>query len=174
MARLIETDINTTTQTLTITVAGEGMLTLDMADVSPANRAYAALHGMKQRICDKAALDKGATPKEKFRAMQELVEHYASGSGEWGLRVAQGEGTGPSITVEAMARHYGGTVAEQERYIEKMMVKRGIDRKAALKVFADSAQIAMHVAQIKAERAARAAAQAKLNADELIEEMDGE
>lgn len=46
---------------------------------------YAALHGFNQRIGDAAAKDAGTSTKDKFAAMQALVDHYESGAVDWDL-----------------------------------------------------------------------------------------
>lgn len=66
-----------------------GELVLDLTKVSAANLDYAAFHGFKQRIADKAALSrdeksgKPATPEEKLEAMRALVDYYNSGAEGW-------------------------------------------------------------------------------------------
>ena len=113
----IKTTINTTTQTLTIDVTGVGQLQLAMRDVSPANATYAMLHGFKQRVIDAAALSRdpdtgrSATAEEKFTAMQTLVNHYASGTSDWSVRVAgDGAGRESGITIRAVAQVQGTDV----------------------------------------------------------------
>jgi hypothetical protein len=163
MARIINTEVKGTI--ITFAVAGAGTLTLDMDETSAGVQERAMFHGMIQRIADAATGEKDAAGK--FAAMKALVDHYATGTEDWSPTRTGGGGS-EGIVVLAMQRVYGGTVAEQEAYIEKMCAKRGIDRKAALKVFAGADKIAQAVADIQAERAAARAAGAKVNADDLI------
>lgn len=61
--------------------------------------AYAAVHGMKQRIVDKAAIgflkeqNRYAGAKEKYEAMKELVEYYNAGATEWDMVGGISEGS---------------------------------------------------------------------------------
>lgn len=169
MAKLIETSINVANQILAITVAGEGTLNLSMKDVSPACATYAMLHGFKQRICDAAALSRdettgaSATPADKYAAMERLVQHYASGAESWSLAErAAGGAPSEGLTIAAMKRVWPDRNADE--LIAGIMTKRGVERRAALKLFADSDKVAAAIATIKAERAA-------VNADDLIEEL---
>lgn len=89
---VIHVDIDAEAGSVLFTVRDQGNLELRLDDLAPGVVRYAALHGLKQRICDVAALgfveeeNRFATPAEKFAAMQALVEHYASGSAEWSVR----------------------------------------------------------------------------------------
>ena len=71
---------------------GSKSITLSMAKVHADNVAYAAMHGMKQRLGDMAALSrvvatgKAATPADKFAAIARGVEHYESGTDQWNMK----------------------------------------------------------------------------------------
>lgn len=92
---VITTEVNASVGTIVFNVRGAGALTLHMERVSAGNKAYAALHGFKQRISDAAAIERNsetglpASPGDKLAAMRALVEHYESGSPEWATRVAR-------------------------------------------------------------------------------------
>lgn len=85
---------------ITWNVKGAGTLTLVTSALSETVRQRALEHGMVQRISDAAAIPrdtktgKSATPQEKYLAMAELVEHYASGAVEWN-RKSSGRERGP-------------------------------------------------------------------------------
>lgn len=74
---------------LTFTVKDAGAVSLDMRKLSDKVRNYAAVHGMKQRISDAAALSRdqktglAATPAEKLAEMTALVQWYESGTEDW-------------------------------------------------------------------------------------------
>jgi hypothetical protein len=77
-------------RTITFTVPGVAEpLVLNLDNVSEACRTYAAYHGFGQRIGDAAAMEraarggKSASPREKWEAMKELVDHYNSGAEAW-------------------------------------------------------------------------------------------
>lgn len=100
-------------ESIMFSVKGAGTLVLDTRKLSEGNKLRAMLHGMVQRVSDAAAMARdsktgaSATPQEKFEAMSRLVEHYASGSGEWSpARSVEGVGrprVNPQAQLLAMA-----------------------------------------------------------------------
>lgn len=149
-------------------VSGAGRVTLDLDAVSAENQDYAVFHGFKQRIVDSAALERGAGPEAKLAEMARLVEHYNSGSSEWNVtRVGGGQ---EALVVLALKRVYGDRSGEPD--VERLMLKRGIDRKAAMKVWAGTDKVAAAIAAIQAERAAQKASSAAVDADDLLAELD--
>lgn len=79
---------------LRFSVQGAGETILWLRKVSESNRQRAMVHGLVQKISDKAAIPRdtktglSATPEAKLAAMARLVEHLNSGSEDWSLRVA--------------------------------------------------------------------------------------
>jgi len=105
--------INAVAQTVTFTFEG-GLesIVLAMAQVNPANATYAMLHGFAARVGDNAAIQKSAennyTVTEAMRreAVQELVDHYASGSADWSPKAkAKVEKLNPHIFAIAQKRN---------------------------------------------------------------------
>lgn len=88
---------------VTVNVAGQLPLIVDPAAMSEANRTYAMLHGIKQRVIDAAALERdpatglSATPEQKYMAMAAIVNHLNSGAEEWNIR---GQARGPRVDAE--------------------------------------------------------------------------
>jgi cytochrome c556 len=75
-------------------VVGEGEFTIDpINDLTDAVSKRAVIHGLVQKVCDAAAMSKGATPSDKFAAMQAVAERLKGPDGEWSKR--SGEGSGP-------------------------------------------------------------------------------
>lgn len=101
---------------ITFKVVGAGQTTLNLSLVSQSNRDKAMIHGIIQRVSDAAALsreivngvEQKATPANKLAAMEELVQHYASGTEEWsrkrvgGVRVSTDE----KLLLDALVRMY--------------------------------------------------------------------
>lgn len=91
---VINVDIDPVEGSILFEVRDAGKLELRLENLAPTVVRYAALHGLKQRIADAAALgfnseeNRYATAEEKFRAMAGLVEHYNSGSPDWSVRLA--------------------------------------------------------------------------------------
>jgi hypothetical protein len=158
---------------IVFTVHGAGELRLNLAAMSQANLTRAAFHGIKQRVSDAAAIPcdtatgQSASPAEKFAAMARLVEHYNSGAAEWSP--ARGDGTGAArtgSTMQAFANVYWeGNLAKAEEKMEAFADKRGIDRKAALKIWAGADKIQAEIERMRVVKAP------VFNADELLGEM---
>lgn len=106
-------------RTITFTVRDGGTFNLNLETVSDAVLDRAMIHGLIQRISDRAAISrntetgKPATPFEKFEAMRELSEHYASGSSDWSMRVAARPDGG--LLFEALVTAYPDKGAERIR-----------------------------------------------------------
>lgn len=65
----------------------------------PALQAYAALHGLKQKVGDAGAKAMGTRDEDKFAAMEDIVSHLESGTDEWNLGRKAAE---PSVLIEAL------------------------------------------------------------------------
>ena len=89
MARIIKSTVSGTT--LTIAIDGLGELSIDASTLSDEVRNLALLHGLRQKICDAAAMSKGATETDKFAAMTAVRDNLLNG--EWSKRSS--DGTGP-------------------------------------------------------------------------------
>lgn len=130
---------------ITFTVRDAGEVRLDVSAVSEANRQRAMFHGFIQRISDAAAISRNpetgqpATPQEKLAAMQGLVEHYASGAGEWSRRSAGGIAPEGGLLFRALAKLYPEKSPET---IREFLAKRSKSEKAALLVTPDVARVA--------------------------------
>lgn len=156
---------------ITFTVQGVGDLTINLKQVSTANATKAMHHGFIQRVSDAAALSRNtdtgqpASPADKFGAMKRIVEHLNSGSDEWSLRVASGEGSsGPSgITLKAVASVQGVSEAEMRDRIERLAEKRGVTTRALLATLAKQEAVAKRIAEMRAP--------AGVDADDLLGEL---
>ena len=160
---------------LTFAFAGVGQFTFDPDKVSAENRARAMMHGFEQRIRDAAALSvdretgRSATAQAKHDAALRIAEHLMSGSTEWAIRVAASAGPDAGLTLLAMMRALGKTLDEVEAVIAATMAKREVDRAAALKLWANSKQVAQAILDIKRERA-----DAGADAEDLLGEIMGD
>ena len=124
-------------------------LAVHLDRLSQANQRYAALHGIKQRVGDAAALSRDtetglpATESAKFEAMRRVADHLQSGSEEWDLRTA-GEPKG-GMLFTALQRAYPAKSADDLRAFIKARSKA---EQAALLA---SAALKPHVDAIRAE-----------------------
>lgn len=164
--------------TVTFQVKGHNDIILDIAKLHPDIVKRAALAGMAQvRIVDAAAVgmadDEGNIIPEadrialKYTRMEELVNHYHTGTSEWSRKGTGGGGFG-SITVEAIARVLGMEYAEAEIEVSKYAEKKfGGDTKKALAHFRQGSRVAKAMQEIRAERAPAP----KLDADAALDEL---
>jgi len=159
---------------LVFNVLGAGKVELDLTKVHSDILERAAIHGLKQRISDAAALpcdtETGlpATALEKYENLSKLVEHYNSGTGEWNRTRVAGEGKGPNAakTLTAIANVYKLADTDAAKvYVEKTAVKRGIEYSEALALWRSSDKIKEELARMAA------ATPSKVNADELLGEL---
>lgn len=150
------------TRTFTFGVAEAGTFEFRPDDVAEAVADRARLHGFVQRISDGAAMSRNtetglpATPAEKFARMKAIADHLQT-SETWAM--AKGVGGGRKaddggLVVMAMVR--AGLVADvnaANAAIADLAIKRGIDRKEAVKLFAGTPEVQVAIGQIKGERA---------------------
>ena len=111
--------INTAAQSVTFTFDGLAPVTLAMKDVSPANAAYATLHGFAARIGDNAAIAKSAensfTVTEAMRRaeVEKMVAFYANAANvDWNVRVAGPKAAPMNPAITAIAQKLGKTYEE--------------------------------------------------------------
>ena len=154
---------------------GVGDFTFDPDKVSAENRARAMVHGFEQRVRDAAALSvdrdtgKSASPTAKFDAAKRIADHLMSGATEWNLKPAATGGLDAGLVIMAIMRVFRKSLDEAETVIATTMSKKGIERTAALKLWANSKQVAAAMLEIKTERLATTE-----DADDLLDEIMGE
>ncbi len=164
--------------TLQFTVRGHDTpLLFDVEKCSAANRAHAELHGWKQRIVDAAAIeasdkDGNFIPTEirdamKFKAMQDVIAHYESGTDQWNLRAASGE-VSASVTVEAIARVRDEPIHTVKMRIERLAeVKFAGDGQKTLAYLRRDVKVARAILDIQQERMT-----VKVSANDILDEME--
>ena len=156
-------------------VLNAGSFTFDPDKVSAENRARAMIHGFVQRISDGGALSRNpetglpATPADKMARMQRIADHLMSGATEWALRVAASQGVDAGLTLMGIMRALGIDLETAEARLAKMAAKLGVDRAACIKRLGEAPDVIKAIGEIKAERAA---AGTKVNASDLLAEMD--
>lgn len=90
--------------------AGETVLPLDRLSTQVRHRAM--LHGLIQRISDAAAMSRdpatgrAASPQDKLAAMKSLVDHYASGTLDWGRKREGGGAQEGGLLISVLIRAY--------------------------------------------------------------------
>lgn len=147
----------------------------DPTKAHQACRERAEMHGWIQRISDGAALSRDpetglpATPESKAARMKRLAAHYESGAEGWSMqRSAGGEGPDAGLIITAMCNSVaGGDIDRANFLVQGLADKKAIDRKAALRMWADTKEVAEAIAAIRAARA-------KGDAAALLAEIMGE
>lgn len=146
---------------LTFSVREAGTFTINMKALHPDILARAAIHGLIQRISDKAAMERNpetgqpASPADKMARMKALADHYASGSAEWSMRTGDGSGAGAALglTYEAIAKVKGCTIPEAQTMVAARAAKTGAEVKTVLANLRGNAEIIRAMAEIKVARA---------------------
>jgi len=93
----IKCTINESVGQITWAATNGDEVTLHLERVSDAVKAYAVLHGLKQRGSDVMALSRdtatgaSATEEDKFNELRAIVAWYESGTSEWSRRPAAGQ-----------------------------------------------------------------------------------
>ena len=148
---------------VTFTVVGAGEFTFDPAKASEAVRARATLHGFIQRISDGAAMSRDsttglpATPGAKMARMKAIADHYESGTADWALRVAATGGGKKGFDVGAVIMAliragFADNVDGANAVLEGTATRKGIDRAAAAKLWAQTPEIIEALSTMAAER----------------------
>lgn len=166
---VFEVKIDAAANTVAFKVVGNGNIhILHMDKVHPANVAYAALHGMKQRCVDNSALNR-ADKDGKVRPLAEqarlreealvaMIEHYESGGERWNLREpGKGGARKPSIDlwdVIAAVQTVSGKPRETVlAMFDRRAAAASTTRQAIAESMAREARIAAELARMAAARA---------------------
>lgn len=170
---VIQTTLSEDKSTITFKVRDAGELVLDLGRVSEAVKARALIHGLVQRVSDKAAIPCDtttglpATPAMKIEAMRGLVEHFMSGTEEWSPARAEGtrkpkDGLDP-IIIAAVCEVTGKDEAAVRAIIEAGAKAKEVKPVQYLAALAGAGKVAAVVTRMRAEAAP------ELDGDELLE-----
>lgn len=158
---------------LHIVVAGFPALQVQLRDLTDAMVEMAALHGLKQKIVDAAALSRcpetgrSATAADKYNAMKEVLERVRAG--EWNK--ARGDGTGAGaggLLFTALCRLYTAKTPDE---IRTFLEGKTTAEQAALR---KNPRVAAVIETIKAERASNADGADGADTDDMLAELEGE
>jgi hypothetical protein len=173
---VIQTVISEDKKVITFTVRGAGTLTLDLEKVSDAVKARALIHGLVQRVSDKAAIPCNtttglpATPAMKLEAMKSLVDHFMSGTDEWSPARAEGAGRKPKdeldpMVLAAIAEATGKDESHVRAAIKTLAESREVKEPSILAVLGATAAVQPILERMRAEQAEGVG----LDGDELLE-----
>lgn len=153
-------------QLLTINVDGAGTIAVDLEELGGEIVRFAAMHGLKQKICDAAAIPrdletgKSATPQQKYEAMLRVVETLRRG--EWNAARGEGGGVKGGLLFRALCRMQPSKTPEE---IRAFLDKRTKEEQAALR---KNARVAAIIAELQAE----SAKSVDVDTDELLSELE--
>lgn len=140
---------------LELTFSHGEKLTITAGQLSADLRAYALVHGLKQKLVDAAAISRNpdtgrsATIEDKYAAVREVYERLIAG--EWNKRREAGEGGGTGgLLFAALVRLYAGRKTDEE--IRAFLAGKSDKEQAALRA---SSRVAPIIQAIKDERAAK-------------------
>ena len=162
--REINTTINHDNKILRIETEA-GTITIGLHEISPMMTEAAALHGLKQKICDAAAISRdpetgrSATTETKFRAMHAVYERIMAG--EWNAKRGEGMTTG-GLLFRALCRLYPNKDADTLR---EFLAGKSKQEQAALRA---NPKVAAIIEEIKAE----SANVSEIDTDELLGELE--
>lgn len=172
---VITTDVNEDQLRITFKVKGAGEIVLDLTKMNSAILTRARTHGFIQKVSDRAAIPFNketnlyASPQEKMAAMQELVDHFHSGTADWAPKRAEGTGRKPggldAILLAAVAEVTGKTIAEVRAIVEAGAKAKEITQAQFLAALSNAGKVKPVVERLRAEQAANV----DLDGDELLE-----
>lgn len=180
---LITTKVVGQAVTWTIRGAGEGgsdaTLRIDLNEVDPAIKAHAAIHGIVQRVSDRAAIArsektgfKTASAGDKFKAMQALVDHYNAGATDWDL--PRGAGTGEGKSAAAREASERALLVEALVMVKPLKTKEFLTEWVAGKTKAECEGMLLHpmMLEVVAELRMKKIAESGVNAGEMLDGLD--
>ena len=168
---------------VTFAVKGAGTTVLQMDAVHGGILGRAILHGLVQRISDRAAMTRNpetgqpASPQDKLARMAAYVEHLNSGSDTWDLRserVGTKADAGGTV-LRAVAIVKGWTVEQARVRLDQMAAQRGVRPRAILDTIAATSQPVKDLlakwAEEAREAARLAAERAGIDTEDLLDQM---
>lgn len=162
MAREIKSTIDIDNKTLTIATEGKNDIVVKLSELDNGIIEYSALHGLKQKIVDAAALGAGYSLTEKYNAMLEVFERITGDDPSWNKR-AEGAGTITGLLFRALCRLYPNKNPDTLRAYHDKLDK---SQQAALR---KSATIAPIIEQIKMESVSTKG----IDTTGLLDELEG-
>lgn len=135
---------------LTINVTGQDPIRVNALELAESVSLAATLHGLKQKICDAAAISRDpetgrpASVRDKYEAMRAVAERLLAG--EWNAKRGDGTGAGAGgLLARALVRFTGKSAAE----IREFLAAKTRAEHAALRA---NPKIAAIIDELRAER----------------------
>lgn len=172
----VETDLEDTLYSITVPrgtvsydVEGEGSFEIALEELTPEMLIMAALHGLKQKVVDAAAIPRNtltgrsATNREKYEAMKAVRDRVVAG--QWNATRGEGGPTTGGLLFEALVRLYPRKTPDELRaYLAKK-------DKAAQAALRKNPRVASIIEEIKAELAAKGKSEPD-SSDDMLDELE--
>lgn len=173
---VIQTTISGDLTVITFKVRDAGELELDLKKVSQAVLDRAVIHGLIQRVSDKAAIPCNTTtglpasPQAKLDAMKALIDHFMSGTTEWAPARAEGAGRKPKDGLDPIIIAAVCEVTGKDETAIRAIIASGAKAKSLkpaqfLAALAGAGKVRAVVERMRAEAAP------ELDGDELLERL---
>jgi hypothetical protein len=143
--REITSNVNVSAKMLTIDVLGKEPIIVKLETLSEEILIHAALHGLKQKIADAAALGQEYTLTEKYAAMVEVFERITGDDGQWNKGTIGGAGGSTGLLFRALCRLYPEKAPEVLRAYHDKLDR---SQQAALR---KASKVAAIIEEIKSE-----------------------
>lgn len=148
--------IETTTNglDLTLTFSDGRELIVRMSKLSDEIQRQAILHGLKQKLCDAAAISRdpvtgrAATIDTKYDAVKEVFDRLMSIDATWNKQREAGAGGSGGLLLASLARMYAGRKTKED--LRTFLDGKSLSEQAALR---KNPRVAEIIEEIKAERA---------------------
>lgn len=162
-------ETSTTGNELTLTFANGEILRVYFDGLSQPIRDAAMVHGLKQKLCDAAAINrdpatgKPATIATKYEAVREVFDRITSPDGTWN-KIREGGNNSGGLLLTALVRMYAGRKTRDD--LTTFLASKTDAEKAALR---KNAKIAAIIEEIRAERATD---DEGVDSDAILEELN--
>ena len=160
--------------TITFDYGTTGKLLFDASRAQPPMRAYAEMHGWKQRLMDTAALGrdtttgKSATDAEKIKLQGELISYYENGAESWTRKANVVDNTAVILQAICLLKGVGEDAARS--YVQHVATKRGEEFKDAARYLVSGSLLGEAIARLKAQARGQSAVDADEELNGLIAE----
>ena len=139
--------------------------------LTPTIREAAIMHGLKQKLCDAAAISRdpatgrAATIDTKYDAVKEVFDRITSADGTWNKQREAGAGGSGGLLLAALVRMYAGRKTKDD--LRAFLDGKNLSEQAALR---KNPRVAEIIEEIKAERAKDG--DDDTDSDAMLEELD--
>lgn len=154
MAREINTEVTGTVLTISTSV---GTIRVDASDLATEIRTMAMLHGLRQKICDAAAIarntetGRSASITEKHAEMRAVADRLMDG--QWNAKRESAESSENSIIIRAVAEVMNMSESDALAAYAKLAREQKTKLRSNPRVAAVIARIRAEMAQIRAANA---------------------